>query len=65
MTIKITKQRIKPTKRYNTEGLRKGMKAALDSAADSVKRDLKSITGSWNHPVDFDVKLNISGDIRA
>lgn len=38
------------------------MKAALDSAADSVKRDLKSITGSWNHPVDFEVKLNISGE---
>lgn len=38
------------------------MKAALDSAADSVKRDLKNVTGTWNHSVDFKVTLNISGE---
>lgn len=62
MSIKITKQRIKPTKKYNTEGIRKGMKAALDSAATRVKRDLKDITGTWHHSVNFQVTLRIAGE---
>lgn len=62
MSLTIVKKPIKVRKKYNTEGILKGQMAALDSAADKIKRDLQSITGTWNHKPDFNVTVRISGE---
>lgn len=61
MSIQIVKKPIPIKKRFNTEGIRNSMMAILDSAANEVKKDLESITGTWTHKVDFRVEVRIFG----
>lgn len=62
MTITITKQRIRATKKYNTDGIRKGMRAVLEAHADKVKRDLESLTSNWNHDPKIKVEVRIDNE---